>query len=196
MPPARLRASDQDRERVLAVLRAAVEDGRIDLDEFAERSDQVHAARFLGDLPPVTADLLPADRQPIQLTFAPVLALLRTEARSGRWVVPRRQAAFALLGTARIDLTDALLVRDRVRLDASALLGRVEIRVPDGVEVRMRGRSFLGVRFTSTRPSRVPDAPVLEVEGFSIFGSVRVSSPRRRLPWPRRGRGRREVGER
>ncbi|MFC7326764.1 DUF1707 SHOCT-like domain-containing protein [Marinactinospora rubrisoli] len=189
--PELLRASDRDRDRVLAVLRAAAEDGRLDLGEFTERSDLAHRARVLGDLAPLTADLLPADRQPVRLVSAPVLALLRGESRTGRWVVPRRQAAFALLGTARIDLTDALLMRDRVRLDASAVFGRIEVRVPEGVRVRMRGRSFLGLRSDSTRPSRLRDAPVLEVDGFTLFGAVRVTSPRRRLPWW--GRRRREL---
>ncbi|KUP95884.1 DUF1707 SHOCT-like domain-containing protein [Thermobifida cellulosilytica] len=186
--PERLRASDADRERVLAVLREAAADGRLDLEEFQERSDRVHAARRLGDLVGITADLLPPDAQPLRLDQGPVSALFGSERRAGRWVVPVRQFVFSLFGTAEVDLRDALLSRDRVAVTASALFGRVVIRVPEGMEVRLRGRSFLGRRSAAVRPSPLRDAPVLEVDGFSLFGSVRVTAPRQRRLL---GRGRR-----
>ncbi|TDQ54808.1 DUF1707 SHOCT-like domain-containing protein [Actinorugispora endophytica] len=194
VPPARLRASDADRERVLRALREAAEDGRLDLEEFSERSDRVHEARTLGELPEVTRDLLPPERQPLRLDTAPVSALFRNDGRAGRWVVHGDQVVYALFGSAEVDLCDALLTRNTVRMTASALFGRIEIRVPEGMEVRVRGWSFLGLRTTSTRPSPVPDAPVLEIEGFSLFGSLRVSAPRRRRRWLRRSPKPRELG--
>ncbi|GLU46837.1 DUF1707 SHOCT-like domain-containing protein [Nocardiopsis ansamitocini] len=194
LPASKLRASDADRQRVLDVLRAAAEDGRLDLEEFTERSDRVHEARTLGELPPITSDLLPAERQPLRLETAPVSAFFGNDTRAGRWVVAPQQYAYALFGTAEIDLRDALLVRNTVRMTASALFGRVHVRVPEGMEVRVTGWSFLGRRMTTTRPSPVADAPVLEVEGFCLFGSVHVSAPRRRRPWLRRARKRPELG--
>ncbi|UOE22208.1 DUF1707 and DUF2154 domain-containing protein [Thermobifida halotolerans] len=188
-PPERLRASDADRERVLAVLREAVEDGRLDLEEFQERSDRVHAARRLGDLVGITADLLPPDAQPLRLDVTPVSALFGNDRRTGRWVVPARQLVLSLFGTAEVDLRDALLTRDRVEMTASTVFGRIVIRVPEGLEVRVRGWSFLGRRTASVRPSPLRDAPVLEVDGFSLFGSLRVSAPRGRR-WLGRGRRR------
>ncbi|MGI5120257.1 DUF1707 SHOCT-like domain-containing protein [Marinactinospora thermotolerans] len=191
VPPAGLRAANADRERVLEVLRAAVADGRLDLSEFDERADRVNAARTLGDLAPVTADLLPPERQPILLDEAPVAALFGNQTRSGRWVVQARQVVFALGGTAEVDMREALLVRGHIRMTASALFGRIRLQVPEGVEVRVRGWSFLGLRSTSTRPPRSGDAPVLEIQGFSLLGSLRVSSPRRRRGLLGRGRERR-----
>jgi hypothetical protein len=52
-----MRAADADRERVVAVLQEAFAQGRITVDEFHERSDQAYAAKTLGDLVPLTADL-------------------------------------------------------------------------------------------------------------------------------------------
>lgn len=62
---ARLRASDADREAVAQHLREALAEGRLDIDEYGQRLDQAFAARTLGDLEPLTADLpppLPATR--------------------------------------------------------------------------------------------------------------------------------------
>jgi hypothetical protein len=58
-----MRASDEDRERVVAVLQRHTAAGRLSLDEFAERVDVACAARTLGELAVVTRDLppVPAD---------------------------------------------------------------------------------------------------------------------------------------
>ncbi|MDA0566003.1 DUF1707 domain-containing protein [Streptomonospora sp. S1-112] len=187
--PARLRASNADRERVVEALRAAAADGRLDLAEFEERVDRVYRARTLGELPAALADLLPPDRQPLQLDERPLVAMFTTLRRAGRWVVRPTEPAAAVGGTLELDLREALLVRGHVRMPVLCVFGRVLITVPEGVEVRMRGRSLLGRRTTAVRPPRRADAPVLEVSGFSLLGTVRVRPPRRargRLPWRRR----------
>jgi hypothetical protein len=56
-PNPAMRAADADRERVVGVLQEAFAQGRITVDEFHERSDQAYAAKTLGDLTPLTADL-------------------------------------------------------------------------------------------------------------------------------------------
>lgn len=55
-----LRASDQDREVLRGLLATAYADGRLDREEFDERSDRVTSARLLGDLPAIVDDLVPA----------------------------------------------------------------------------------------------------------------------------------------
>jgi hypothetical protein len=45
-----LRASDVDRDRVVARLRQQVGEGRLTLEEFSERSAAAFRARTLGDL--------------------------------------------------------------------------------------------------------------------------------------------------
>jgi hypothetical protein len=57
-PPA-VRASDADREAVVAVLHDAVMRGLLTLDEGNDRVAAAYAARYLTDLPELTADLPP-----------------------------------------------------------------------------------------------------------------------------------------
>ena len=63
-PPAApgLRASDAERDAVAARLREAHAEGRLTLDEFAERLDAAFAARTRGDLAVLTRDLPPPPR--------------------------------------------------------------------------------------------------------------------------------------
>ncbi len=180
VPPERLRASNTDRERVLRVLRDATADGRLDLEEFEERSSLVHEARVLGDLPGVTADLLPAEQQPIRLDPQPALGVFGAVERKGRWVAYPNEHVVAFVGRVEMDMREALLMHNHHRMTVTAILGRVEIDVPEGVEVRLKGWSFLGRRGTTARRSDMSHPPVLEIDGFSLFGVVRVRAPKRR----------------
>ena len=55
-----IRASDEDRQRIVAALERHTGAGRLTLDEFAERIGVVTGARTLGELAAVVSDL-PAD---------------------------------------------------------------------------------------------------------------------------------------
>jgi hypothetical protein len=55
--PAQVRASDAEREEYARVVRDAVGEGRLSLDEGDERLAQVYAAKFREDLRPLVRDL-------------------------------------------------------------------------------------------------------------------------------------------
>jgi len=57
---AAMRAGDRDRDLILGALGDAFADGRLTREEYDERSDQLTAARTLGELPVLVSDLLPA----------------------------------------------------------------------------------------------------------------------------------------
>jgi hypothetical protein len=189
-PPAReLRASDADRERVAALLGEACGDGRLTVEEHAERVECAYAARTLGDLVGLTADLTTAERQPIRVEARPAYALFGTVRHGGRWVVPMSFPVSALFGTVEIDMREALLQRRRVVVRAALFAGRLRLLVPEGVRVEFTGRSILGLRDLRVRPPggrpgsvgrEGADGPVIEVSGLVVFGSVNARTPRRR----------------
>ncbi|MYW93627.1 DUF1707 domain-containing protein [Amycolatopsis rubida] len=55
--PARLRASDGDRERVAETIQAAGSEGRLTLEEVEERLRAVYAVRYTDELGELTSDL-------------------------------------------------------------------------------------------------------------------------------------------
>ncbi|HEY0536791.1 MAG TPA: DUF1707 domain-containing protein [Actinoallomurus sp.] len=178
--PREMRASDTDRENVVRLLRDAHGDGRITLDEHGERVDRAYAARTLGDLAQLTLDLLPADEQPIRLDAGPLSALFGTVRRDGRWVVPARFPVAAVFGTLEIDLREALLQRRHVVVRASVLGGRLRLVVPEGVRVEFTGRSIMGSQVLRMRQPEGQDAPLIEVRGTVVLGSVGARTPKRR----------------
>jgi Domain of unknown function (DUF1707) len=67
---AKIRASDADRDRTAAALREHLAAGRLTIEEFDERLDRAYAAKTLGELDEVMADLPTTDLG--QLPSAPL----------------------------------------------------------------------------------------------------------------------------
>ncbi len=57
MPATEIRAADTDRSAVAEILGRALHEGRLTVVEYDERLAAAYAARTLGDLAPLTADL-------------------------------------------------------------------------------------------------------------------------------------------
>lgn len=196
-PPDRpeLRASDQERERVAQVLREAAGDGRLTLAELEERLDLTYRARTRGELTPLTDDLPAgtdeAAEPPAGATEAPreISTVLGSEKLDGRFVMPHRMRLRAVLGEVRVDLTEALVPRGEVVIDADSFLGEVSLTVPEGVDVRLdAGTNVLGERKNMLPAPSSPDAPVIKVQGTVVLGSLTVnprkwSDLRRVLGW-------------
>src|ERR1700687_6026222 len=102
--PRDLRASDADRDRVVALLGEAMTDGRLTADEHAERVQRAFSARTLGELAELTTDLAVPSAQPDRLDGWPVISVNCGPARrDGRWVVPENLTVTAMFGEVEID---------------------------------------------------------------------------------------------
>jgi hypothetical protein len=175
-----LRAADADRERVVAVLRDAVADGRLTMDEHEERVEKAYQARTLGDLVTLTADLLPQHLQPVRTDDGPVTALFRADRREGRWVVPSRYSATAVGTTVTLDMREALLQSSHVTLEVTVLGGTLILIVPEGVRVIMPASSVLGGKKNQVRTETItPQSPVIEITGRVMLGNIIAKSPKR-----------------
>jgi hypothetical protein len=175
-----LRASDADREQVFTLLSEAAADGRLTLDEHAERAGRASAARTLGELTGLTADLAAPAAQPIRLDDRrAVSGVLRRERRDGRWVVPASFPVAAIFGEVVLDLRGALLQSQRTVVYATVLGGHLEVIVPEGVAVLVSGRSVLSRQVV--RGSSPPGAgqPVIEIRAVTVGGTIRATTPRR-----------------
>ena len=185
--PRDLRASDADRDRVLALLAEAASDGRLTMTEHAERVQRACSARTLGELAELTADLATPSAQPVRLDGGRVISgVFGPARRDGRWVVPESLTVTAVAGEVEVDLTQAILQASRVRLYATVVGGRLRIIVPDGVSVVVTGHIVLGrKRGVQKNPPRSdPGAAVIEVRALVLGGEVIVRTP----PRPRRFR--------
>lgn len=96
-----LRASDADRNVVHGVLTEAFADGRLDREEYDERTAATLQARTLGELPPLVVDLVP-DR-PLLPSVVPLASMSTVDLQRRaveKWRGDRREAFIGLVGSA------------------------------------------------------------------------------------------------
>jgi hypothetical protein len=176
----------------VVALAEAASDGRLTLDEHAERVQRAYAARTLGDLVALTSDLAAPAGQPLRLdSTRAVSAFFGRQKREGRWVVPDRLVVTALAGQIVLDLREALLQGNRTIFYVTAIGGQVHLLVPDGLAVvygSLAGRGDAGRAAQSPAPP-TPGMPVLELRTLVVAGKVHVRTPRpRRRLFSRRPR--------
>jgi hypothetical protein len=163
---------------VLALLGDATADGRP--AEHSERIERACAARTLGELAELTADLATPAEQPIRIdTRRGVTGLFSRERRDGRWVVPASFPVAAIGTEVVLDMREALLQSSRVTIYATVIAGHLELIVPDAVQVLITGTTIMGRKRVVGGPPPGPDLPVIEVRVFAVAGSVRAVAPRR-----------------
>jgi Domain of unknown function (DUF1707) len=127
--PPGLRASHEDRDRVVDTLRVAGGEGRLTAEELDARLERALSARTLGELAELTADLpaAPAARD--------VLVVEQhggKYVREGRWLVPARIALRTRECRVTLDFTDAVITSRAVRIDADMVHGKLFIISPPG----------------------------------------------------------------
>lgn len=195
-PPAQLRASDADRDRVADILREALAEGRLTADEHAERVEGVLAAKTVGELEVFIGDLPAAHTRRAAPGGAPshpaagaipadpddnVVAVFSSASRRGRWRAGRRIHAYAIFGSVEIDLSEALFEYQQVMVKAWAVFGNVEVYVPENVSLRGTGGGVLGNFEVDALDSPEPDAPVVYVDGWAVLGNIEGRPKRGRL---------------
>ncbi|WP_329116532.1 DUF1707 SHOCT-like domain-containing protein [Streptomyces sp. NBC_01353] len=186
-----LRASDADRDRIADILRDALAEGRLDPEEHSERIDAVYRAKTVGELEPIVRDLPAASRvrrEPEQsYAYGPdddsgpadnMVAVFSSTTRKGRWRVGRRTNAFALFGNIEIDLTEALFAQRLTTINATSIFGNVEVRVPENISLRGNGTGIFGNFEVVTLEAADPQAPVVVINGYSVFGNVEAKPKR------------------
>ncbi len=187
VPPEEIRASDAEREAVVARLNSATSEGRLALDEFSERVERAYQARTRRDLEDLVVDLPPAatpgtapaiaggSGQPARTAWQ-VLPMGGVK-RSGRWR-SRGSLSVTLLGGVSLDLREAELASREVTVTAVTVVGGVDVVVPSGMRVEIEGISLLGGRRLDVDERAAPGAPTLRLRVFSVLGGVRVRSKR------------------
>lgn len=174
-----IRASDTDRQHVVELLTEAATDGRLTVEEYAERSGAAYAARTVGELTGLTTDLV-GERPSPPMIIEPeeMVAIFGNESRKGRWVVPEHLRARSIFGDCHIEMQNAVLQHRVTTVEATVRFGSVTIFVPDGVDVRMTGRAIFGAKSSQLRGEPRPGAPVLVIRCDVFCGQVTVREPK------------------
>jgi hypothetical protein len=181
-PNDQLLASDAERRAVETELSDACAQGRLSLEELSERVGRVNAARTRGELAVIVGDLpgtVPSEVSDTPPTTRWTVAVMGGNIRRGRWHPSERTIGVAVMGGTVLDLREAAIGSRPQRVTAIALMGGVDVIVPEGTRVELHGLPVMG-----STASQVPSygdtlssaEPVVHVRAFALMGGVRVLS--------------------
>jgi hypothetical protein len=183
------RASHQDRDRVVEVLRVAAGDGRLTPEELDERLEAALTARTYAELAALTIDL------PGLGQLAPAAAVMAAKPkdsvridctsgsarRDGRWVVPNRIEVRVTSGEVRLDFTEAVITQPSLQIDAEVRSGRLKLVTKPGIVVDTDDVAVRSGNVVVRAPwgADVPVTLRIDVSGKVGSGQLTARPPRR-----------------
>jgi len=183
-----LRASHEDRDRVVEVLRVSAGDGRLTAEELDQRLELALTARTYGELAKLISDL-PASGS---VASAPATApkpreVARIDCTSGhvrrvdRWVVPQRMDVKVTSGNVTLDFTNAVVAQPVFRIETEVRSGNLTLITKPGIvvdadEVAVRSGN---VKVRTPWGHDVPEILRIEVSGKVGSGNITARPPRR-----------------
>jgi hypothetical protein len=187
-----LRASHDDRDRAVEVLRVAAGDGRITAEELDERVGAALTARTYGELAALISDLpatpgsLPlTPGSPAGATGAAPKDLVRIKCdissarRDGPWLVPKRLEVRVNLGTVTLDFTEAVISWPSLEIDADIQTGSLILVIAPGILV---STDDLELKTSTVKVDTPwgPEVPVrfrIDVAGRASISSITAGPP-------------------
>jgi hypothetical protein len=133
-----LRASHEDRDRVVDALRVAAGEGRLSAEELDARLESAQSARTLGELAGLTADL------PIAPAANGTDVLVVEQhggkyVREGRWPVPARIELRTQECRVTFDFTHAVITSNVLRIETDMVHGKLFIISSPGIMIDTGG---------------------------------------------------------
>src|SRR5215475_5578178 len=133
-----LRASHEDRDRVVEALRVAAGDGRLSAEELDTRLESALSARTLGELARLTADL------PIAPAAKGKDVLVVEQhggryIREGRWSLPARIELRTQECRVTLDFTHAVITSNVLRIETDMVHGKLFIVNSPGIVIDADG---------------------------------------------------------
>jgi hypothetical protein len=170
-----MRASHEDRDRVVDALRVAGGDGRLSAEEPDTRLERALSARTLGGL---TADLpnAPAARE---------VLVIRQHAgkyvQDGRWLVPACIELRTQMCRVTLDFTRAVITSSFLRIDADMQPGKLFIVGPPGIVISTGGLILTYSKLKLRSEDAAADPPLrIELAGSLVHARSSSGGLRRR----------------
>ena len=108
-----------------------------------------------------------------------MVAIFGGVTRSGKWRVRKNIQALALFGGMDLDLRDAIFEAPVVEISGFWCFGGLDIKVPEGIEVRDQTAGIFGGTDVRDIGDPAPGAPTLVIKGVTCSAAYRYMGPSR-----------------
>lgn len=79
----------------------------------------------------------------------------------------------AIFGSVELDISKAMIKKDQV-INANSIFGGIEIRVPTGVNIKVKSTPIFGGVSNKARTDYNESSPTIYINGVAIFGGVEI----------------------
>ena len=109
------------------------------------------------------------------------LAFMSGANRKGLWYPPKRMKVVAIMGGVDLDYSQAQIPPGVSTIDVFALMGGVDIFVPEGVNVEVTGIPIMGGIDNRATSYARPGAPTIKVNVITLMGGldIKVKRPKK-----------------
>lgn len=165
-----MRASHEDRDRVVDALRVAGGDGRLSAEELDTRLERALSARTLGELAGLTADLPNA---PVAKEVLVIRQHAGKYVQQGRWLVPARIELRTQMCRVTLDFTRAVITSSVLRIDAGMVHGKLFIVSTPGIVINTDGLAltYSKLKLRSTDAAADPRLRI-EIAGTLLHAKI------------------------
>ena len=187
----------QQREEAIKKLELNYAHGHLEVEEFETRLDLAINTSLPQDLTRITSDLslIPAvseDSADLNINRGKIrseemfVGILSGVERRGLWKPARNNKVFALMGGIDLDFSEAVLPPGVTDVEFLCLMGGLDIIVPEGINVEVKGVPIMGGIDKKVSDEHYPGRPTLRIHGLAIMAGVDIKYPKRKKR--RRGR--------
>jgi Domain of unknown function (DUF1707) len=185
-----LRASHEDRDSVVELLRVAAGDGRLTADELDQRLELALTARTYRELATLTTDLpavpgtgpltrpgpLPQPKELVRIQCGS-----GNDKREGPWMVPQRMEVDVTSGSVKLDFTEAVITGQTLRIDADVRSGHLVLVTRPGIVVETSDVTVSSgnVKANQYWTASTPEILRIEIAGRIHSGNITARPPRR-----------------
>ena len=119
-------------------------------------------------------ELIPVEEKSGSPEFS--LCIMGDRKLAGDWLNSDQATSFTLMGSTTLDLRGTVLPPGRLKIDAMAIMGEIQILVPPGLPVKMSAFPFMGEATVKGAVEQriVPGMPWVDVSGIALMGSIVV----------------------
>lgn len=104
--------------------------------------------------------------------------ILASNERSGQWSVPKKISVLNVLGTLKLDFTDAVFHHQHITIEIYTVLGSDEIYVPENVNVTCNCFGMISSIENNAPSIAHQQAPTITIIGKSILASLEIKIKR------------------
>jgi len=180
------------RQKVIEHLKDAYTRDYLEDSDFEHRleiatntNDRSILRELVDDLPDAAEERAPAEAK---TTFqigggvkpeGTIVSVFSGVTRKGEWHPPRHLKIVSALGGVDLDFTRAVIPAGGVEIDVFCIMGGIDLRVPEGINVDAHPVTFMGGTDTHGFGYYGKDAPTLKVRGLIVMGGLDVKPPRK-----------------